>query len=203
LDYLKQQGFHSITFNQLMNALYYAAPLPSKPIIFTFDDGYLDGYTAAYPALKAHGFSGMFYIVTGKVGWQGQMSWEQMREMLANGMQMGSHTVHHVDMGSTYLASVLQATQELQVSQAEMQSHLGIVVQHFCYPNGGPFKGHNLVLQQKVVALLAANGYVDATTDPGPTGVTQSSLASFVLLRLRMSGRSSFQYFVNTIRAYA
>ncbi|MBV9229997.1 MAG: polysaccharide deacetylase family protein, partial [Chloroflexi bacterium] len=92
LDYLKQQGFHSITFNQLMNALYYGAPLPSKPIIFTFDDGYLDAYTTAYPALKAHGFSGMFYIITGKVGWQGQMSWGQMREMLANGMQMGSHT---------------------------------------------------------------------------------------------------------------
>ena len=202
LDYLKQQGFHSITVNQLMNALYYGAPLPSKPIIFTFDDGYLDAYTNAYPALKAHGFSGMFYIITGKVGWQGQMSWNQMREMLANGMQMGSHTVHHVDMGTTYLASVMQATQEVQVSQADMQSHLGIVVQHFCYPNGGPFKGHNLLLQQEVVALLAANGYVDATTDPGPTGVMQSDIAPFVLLRLRMSGRSSFQYFVSTMQAY-
>src|SRR5262249_36809207 len=65
LDYLKQQGFHSVTLNQLINALYYGFSLPSKPIILTFDDGYLDGYTAAYPALKAHGFSGVFYIITG------------------------------------------------------------------------------------------------------------------------------------------
>jgi peptidoglycan/xylan/chitin deacetylase (PgdA/CDA1 family) len=200
LDYLKQQGFHSVTLNQLMNALYYGLPLPSKPIILTFDDGYLDGYTAAYPALKAHGFSGVFYIITGKVGWQGQMNWDQLREMLANGMQMGSHTVNHRDMGNTYLASVDLANQEAQVSQKDLQDHLGISIQHFCYPNGGPFKGKNTSLQEKVAALLAANGYIDATTDPGPTGVTQSSLKPFALLRLRIDGRSSLQSFIDTLQ---
>lgn len=199
LDYLKQRGFHSVTLNQLMNALYYGVSLPDKPIVLTFDDGYLDGYTAAYPALKAHGFSGVFYIITGKVGWQGQMSWNQLREMLANGMQMGSHTVHHVDMGMTYRASVNLANQEVQVSQKEMQDQLGISIQHFCYPNGGPFKGYDITLQQNVVALLADHGYVDATTDPGPTGVMQSSLAPFVLLRLRVDGRSSLQEFINSL----
>jgi peptidoglycan/xylan/chitin deacetylase (PgdA/CDA1 family) len=199
LDYLQQQGFHSVTFNQLMNALYYGLLLPSKPIILTFDDGYLDGYTTAYPALKAHGFSGMFYLITGKVGWQGQMSWDQLREMLANGMQMGSHTVNHRDMGKTYLASVDLANQEVQISQKDMQDHLGISIQHFCYPDGEPFKGNDITLQQKVVALLAANGYVDATTDPGQTGVIQSSLKPFALLRLRIDGRSSLQFFINTL----
>ncbi len=202
LDYLKQNGFHSITLNQLMNALYYGTSLPSKPIVLTFDDGYLDGYTAAYPALKAHGFSAMFYIITGKVGWQGQTNWDQLREMLANGMQLGSHTIHHVDMGHTYLASPKLANQEAQVSQKDMQNHLGISIQHFCYPSGGPFKGHDTTLQQQVVALLATNGYIDATTDPGPTGVMQSSLTPFVLLRLRIDGRSSLQFFINTIRRY-
>jgi peptidoglycan/xylan/chitin deacetylase (PgdA/CDA1 family) len=201
LDYLKQQGFHSVTFNQLMNALYYGVPLPSRPIILTFDDGYLDAYTAAYPALKAHGFSGMFYIITGKVGWPGQMNWDQLREMLANGMQMGSHTVHHADMGVTYSSSAELANQEVQVSQKNMQDQLGISIQHFCYPNGGPFKGHDATLQQNVVKLLADNGYVDATTDPGPTGVNQSSLKPFVLLRMRIDGRNSLQFFINMINS--
>ena len=199
LDYLKQRGFHSITFNQLMNALYYGVSLPSKPIILTFDDGYIDGYTTAYPTLKAHGFSGMFYIITGKVGWRGQMNWDQLREMLSNGMQMGSHTVHHVEMGHIYRASVNLADQELQLSQNQMQDHLGISIQHFCYPNGDPFKGHNESLQQQVVALLAAHGYIDATTDPGPTGIMQQSLAPFVLLRLRVDGRSSLQEFMEMV----
>ncbi len=203
LDYLKHAGFHSVTFNQLMNALYYGAPLPRKPLILTFDDGYLDGYTAAYPALKAHGLSGMFYIITGKVGWQGQMSWPQLREMLANGMQMGSHTVHHVEMGKTYVASPELANQEALVSQKDLHDQLGISIQHFCYPYGEPFRDNNVILQQQVVALLAANGYVDATTDPGPTGVIQSSLTPFVLLRLRVDGRSSLQFFIDTLQRYA
>jgi peptidoglycan/xylan/chitin deacetylase (PgdA/CDA1 family) len=199
LDYLKQQGFHSITLNQLMNALYYGVPLPRKPLVLTFDDGYLDGYTAAYPALKAHGFSGMFYVITGKVGWQGQMNWDQLREMVANGMQMGSHTVHHVDMGLTYLASPNLANQEALVAQKDMQDHLGIRIQHFCYPYGEPFKNDKLLLQREIVALLVAHGYVDATTAPGPTGVIQNSLTPFAFLRLRIDGRTSLQSFIHTL----
>ena len=199
LDYLKKMDYHTITLNQLMDALYYGAPLPRKPIILTFDDGYDDAYNFAYPLLKAHGFTGMFYIITGKVGWRGQASWSQLKEMLANGMQMGSHTIHHVDMGATYLASPMQAQQEAQISQETMQRQLDVQIQHFCYPNGGPFKGRNLVLQREVVALLAKNGYVSATTDPGPTGVIQSSLASLALLRLRIDGRESLFQFINTL----
>jgi hypothetical protein len=104
-------------------------------------------------------------------------------------------------MGITYSSSVELATQEAQVSQKNTQDQLGISIQHFCYPNGGPFKGHDTTLQQNVVGLLAANGYVDATTDPGPTGVTQSSHTPFVLLRLRIDGRNSLQSFINTMNS--
>jgi hypothetical protein len=91
------------------------------------------------------------------------------------------------------------ANQEAQISQQDLQDHLGISIQHFCYPNGGPFKGDNITLQQNVAALLTANGYIDATTDPGRTGVIQSSLNPFALLRLRVDGRSSLQSFIDTL----
>src|SRR5579884_2934635 len=123
LNYLKTQGFHSITFNQLFDALYYGVSLPEKPVILTFDDGYDDAYTNAYPMLKAQGFSGMFYIITGKVGWKGQATWPQLREMLRNGMQMGSHTINHLDMGQVMLSSQIKAQEELQVSQSTMQKN--------------------------------------------------------------------------------
>ena len=196
LAFLKQQGYHSITLNQLIDALYYGGPLPQKPIILTFDDGYEDAYKFAYPLLKAHGFSGMFYIITGKVGWPGQATWGQLHDMLANGMQIGSHTVHHVDMGDTYQASPVLAQQEAQISQSDLQSHLGIPIQHFCYPNGGPFKGHNTALQDAVVNLLDQQGYVSATIDPGPSGITQTSFSTLALLRLRIDGRYTLQQFM-------
>lgn len=201
LDYLKAQGYHTITFNQLLNALYYNGPLPSKPIILTFDDGYEDGYQFAYPILRQHGFSGMFYIITGKVNWNGQMTWPQLRMMLAHGMQMGSHTIHHVNIGQVLLDSLQQAQQELQISQLTLQQNLGIVVQHFCYPSGEPFRHGSLLVRQRVIALLAQDGYIDATTDPGMTGIYQQSNAPFVLLRIRVDGRASFLNFVNSIPA--
>ncbi|QBD79123.1 hypothetical protein EPA93_25325 [Ktedonosporobacter rubrisoli] len=199
MDYLKQKGFHTITLNELMDALYYDAPLPSKPIILSFDDGYIDAYQNAYPILKAHGFSGMFYIITGKVGWQGQMNWVQMREMLANGMQIGSHTIHHVDMGDTYLASPTVAQQEAQLSKITLEKNLGVLIQHFCYPNGGPFKRGSLALRAEVVSLLASDGYVSATTDPGMTGTLQNSLTPLAMLRIRVDGRASLLNFAQSL----
>ncbi len=199
MDYLKAQGYHTITFNQLFNALYYGGPLPEKPIILTFDDGYDDAYKVAYPILKAHGFSGMFYIISGKVGWQGQMTYPQMREMLLNGMQMGSHTIHHVDMGQVLRDSVEQAQQELQISQSTLQKNLGIPIQQFCYPSGEPFKHGTLALRQEIVSLLAQDGYIGATTDPGMTGTMQDSTAPFVLLRVRVDGRSSLPVFEQSL----
>jgi len=199
LDHLVAQGYHSITFNQLFAALYYNGPLPTKPIILTFDDGYADAYTSAYPALGKHGFSGMFYIITGKVGWQGQMTWAQMSVMLTHGMQMGSHTIHHVDIGQVYIGSYEQAQQELQVSLSTLQQHLGVIIQQFCYPSGEPFRHGSLALRRAIVRLLSSDGYVGATTDPGMTGIEQQGQYPFTLLRLRIDGRDGLQNFIDRL----
>ncbi len=196
MDYLKEQGYQTITFNQLFDALYYGGPLPAKPIILTFDDGYEDAYTAAFPVLKAHNFSGMFYIITGKVGWNGQMTWDQLREMLASGMQMGDHTIHHINIGQVLVNSKVQAEQEVHVSQLDLQNNLGIPIQQFCYPSGEPFRHGTLAVRQGVMELLNENGYVGATTDPGATGTTQNSQTPFILLRVRVDGRESLQTFM-------
>ncbi len=203
LDYLKRQGYHTITFNQLFDAMYYAGPLPPRPIILTFDDGYDDAFHIAYPILQAHGFSGMFYIITGKVDWPGYLNWQQIRTMFAQGMQIGSHTIHHVDIGSLFLYSPTMAQQELQVSQAVLQKQLGTVIQQFCYPSGAPFKTGSLWLQQQIMTLLAADGYVGATTDPGMSGIYQNSLRPLDLLRVRVDGRSDLQFFENSIPQFS
>ncbi len=199
LNYLQKRGYHSITFNQLFDALYYGGPLPKRPIILTFDDGYDDAYQFAFPLLKAHGFSGMFYIITGKVGWRAYLNWQQIQTMFDAGMQIGSHTVHHVDMGSLVLYSQALAQQELQSSQAALQKHLGVPIQQFCYPSGEPFKNGTIAARQQITTLLAADGYVGATTDPGISGINQSSTAPFVLLRIRVDGRSTLQFFMNSL----
>lgn len=199
LDYLQQQDYHTITFNQLFDALYFGAPLPPRPIILTFDDGYADVYQFALPLLQQHHFTATFYIISGKVGWQGYMDWGNLQDSLRRGMQIGSHTVHHVDVGKTYLNSPALAQVELQQSKATLEKNLGIVIQQFCYPSGEPFRSESIFLQQHIVALLWQDGYTGATTDPGRTGIDQSSQAPFALLRIRVDGRETFNEFVQNL----
>lgn len=200
MDYLVAHGYHSITFNQLFNALYYGGPLPPKPVLITFDDGLEDAYTHAFPILSAHHLSAMFYIVSGKVGWDGQMTWPQLREMLAHGMQMGAHTIHHVNMGQVLLNSEEEAQQELQIPRITLQRELGIVIQHFCYPYGEPFYLGHWPQRQRVVELLAADGYIDATVAVGIySGTMQTSESPFTLPRVPVFGFESLQGFANSL----
>src|SRR5438874_13756708 len=119
--------------------------------------------------------------------------------MLKYGMQMDSHTIHHVDMKRVFLKSPEQAQQELQISKIALEQKLKIVIQQFCYPSGEPFRTGSWYARQQIVLLLAQDGYVGATTDPGMTGILQQSQAPFVLLRIRVNGRESLQEFVQSL----
>ncbi len=196
MDYLKMHGYHTITFNQFFDALYYGGLLPSKPIMLTFDDGDADHYQFAYPILLVHHFSGMFYIVTGWVGWYGRVTWSQLREMLSHGMQIGSHTIHHVDLALWLSISETEVQQELQQSQLALEKNLGIVIQQFCYPYGDPFNRGNWFQRQRIMTLLASDGYVGATTAFGMTGSMQESSYPLALLRIPVFGFESLQGFV-------
>ena len=199
MDYLKLHGYHSITLNQLFDALYYGGPLPPKPIVLTFDDGDADHYQFAYPILLTHHFSGMFYIITGQVGWASRVSWSQLREMLAHGMQIGSHTVHHVDLTRWLSISEEVVQQELQQSQRTLETQLGIIVQQFCYPYGDPFNRGTLWQRQTIATLLATDGYVGAATAFGMTGSIQQSWNPLALLRIPVFGVESFQGFMASL----
>ncbi len=199
LAYLKEHNYHTITFNQLFAALYYDGPLPPHPIILTFDDGYRDAYQFALPLLQAYNFSGMFYIITGKVGQPDYMDWDQVRALQAAGMQIGSHTVHHVSLGWIIIGTPQVVQRELQQSQAVLQKQLNIPIQQFCYPSGEPFRNGTPLMQQRITTMLAGDGYVGATTDPGQTGIIQSSEAPFDLLRIRVDGRETQFNFINSL----
>jgi peptidoglycan/xylan/chitin deacetylase (PgdA/CDA1 family) len=198
MEYLSTHGYHAITLNRLFDALYYGGPLPSKPIVLTFDDGDEEHYRLVYPILLQHHFTAMFYIITGQVGWPSRLGWPQIREMLAHGMQIGSHTVNHVHFSSLLNISEVAAQQELQLSRQTLEHHLGIIVQQFCYPFGDPLGNGTWYQRQLIVAMLAADGYVGATTF-GEVGSVQDSSQPFALLRIPVYGTEAFSYFVGSL----
>src|SRR5712692_8473874 len=68
LDALRNAGFHPVTFHEWLEHEDRGAPLPDKPILLTFDDGYQDALTAALPALRARGMRATFFLVSAWIG---------------------------------------------------------------------------------------------------------------------------------------
>ena len=101
LRYLQEEGYHVITAPQAMILLKSGQAVP-KTVILTFDDGYDNNYTTAYPLLKKYGFAGNFYAVGKDIGQtyhqdgvRSYMTIAQLKEMRDNGMEIGSHSMSH------------------------------------------------------------------------------------------------------------
>jgi peptidoglycan/xylan/chitin deacetylase (PgdA/CDA1 family) len=118
-SYLKTRKFNTITLQELYNHLSVGEPLPPKPIVITFDDGFLDNWVNAFPILKKHGLKATIFVTPEFVDptpelrptlsdvWEGQikevdltywgfLSWNEMREMVNSGLiDIQSHTLTH------------------------------------------------------------------------------------------------------------
>ncbi|WP_316794060.1 polysaccharide deacetylase family protein [Pedobacter frigoris] len=96
---LADSGYHSILPDQLYAYLNTGAPLPSKPIMFTFDDTDMDQFTIAAPTLKKYGFKAVYFIMTVTIGKKGKfvdyMTKEQIKQLSDDGNVIGSHTYDH------------------------------------------------------------------------------------------------------------
>lgn len=99
MRYLKENGYSTITVEELRAFLEYRQSLPKKSVLITMDDGYRSVYSIAYPILKKYGFTAIIFIYTDFVGVSSSaITWEQLREMKANGFTIGSHTMFHSDL---------------------------------------------------------------------------------------------------------
>ena len=197
LTWLQQQGYSSITQTELFDALYYGKVLPKHPVILSFDDGYEDVYTGALPALLAHHYRGVFYIITGVIGGR-YMTWDQVRTLAQDGMQIASHTIHHVNVGEPPAWTSTQ--QELIQSKATLEAQIGQPVQFFCYPSGEPFHHDTVAEQQIVLADLFNDGYVSATLDPfSYFSAIQNAQTPYQLPRIRVSGGETLDSFAGIL----
>lgn len=134
MEYLYKEQYNTITPDQLMAYLKYGKELPDKPIMITFDDGYLDNYTNAYPIMKKYGFTATIFLVTNLVGHDPRfMTWDQVREMQQTGIVFGSHTVNHTSLTSLTKEQIMD---ELTQSRDEIARQLGKPPKYFAYPTG-------------------------------------------------------------------
>jgi peptidoglycan/xylan/chitin deacetylase (PgdA/CDA1 family) len=190
LRYLVNEGYHSISMQDLIMHIQQGTPLPEKPIILTFDDGYKDAFTVAVPLLKKYGFTGTFFIFTQPIMKENRdyLSWQEIELMSAAGMEIGSHSASHPDLREQP-DDVLMS--EIVDSKKEIEAHIHKPVRSFCYPANTYNSG--------VIQKVQEAGYWAAVTTQ--QGVEHTSDNRLLLRRVRVRGESGLERFHAALNA--
>lgn len=158
LELIRESGATPISLDHLISHLRSGLPLPEKPILLTFDDGYLGHYTHAYPLLKQYGYPGLFSIYSYKVGrdyGRPGLDWEQVQTMANDPlMTIASHSIAHPrDLRDL---DDLELVNEIAESKRILESQLGQPIRYFTYPEGN--------YDDRVAEIVALAGYDAALT---------------------------------------
>jgi peptidoglycan/xylan/chitin deacetylase (PgdA/CDA1 family) len=157
LKLIKKKGLTPISMDQLVTHLRTGAPLPPKPIVLSFDDGYKGHYDYVYPLLKKYNYPAVFAIYTAKVGkkmGRSSLTWEHLREMAKDPLiTIASHSVTHKVMDGM---SPRQLWIETQKSKQILEAQLGVPIRYFVYPEGK--------FDQPAMEAVEAAGYEAALT---------------------------------------
>lgn len=139
MRWLDRNGYTGIRVADWLAWRQQGMPLPAKPVLLTFDDGYADFPDYALPVLRRYGFGGVVFIITrwiaGATSWDGTplMSSSQIRECSAQGIEFGAHTRTHPDLTTLSGAEVRE---EVAGSAEDLSAILGTRVTCFAYPYG-------------------------------------------------------------------
>jgi peptidoglycan/xylan/chitin deacetylase (PgdA/CDA1 family) len=188
MDLLSERRYNPIDFDDLRGYWNGQQALPARPVILTFDDGYIDFYTTAYPILRQHGFKAVTYVVPGFLNGPNYMSTAQVQDLDTHGIQVGSHTVSHADLTKV---SPAQLNHQLVESRRALEQMVGHPVLDFCYPAG--------MYNAATAAAVQAAGYQTATTTQ--PGLTHSMGDRFVWTRQRVGGGQPLERFVTDLGA--
>ena len=136
MAYLADEGYTTITIDEMMDALENGTPLPEKPVIITFDDGYADNYEYAYPILKKYGFKATIFLIYDFTNtYPNYLTWDQIEEMKASGLvHFESHTMTHANLAE--LTSVDDLRHEIADSHDLLSEKLGYDMHYIAYPGG-------------------------------------------------------------------
>jgi peptidoglycan/xylan/chitin deacetylase (PgdA/CDA1 family) len=129
-------------------------PLPDRTVAITIDDAYLSVFMEAWPRLKAKGFPFTVFVATDPIDrkHRGYMSWDQLRQLQADGVGIGSQTASHPHM---HLSSLADVDAELEKSNQRFLNELGLHPKLFAYPYGE----YNLAVIERVKAAGFIAGF--------------------------------------------
>lgn len=153
-EFLRRQEITPVSLDDLVLHLRTGAPLPEKPVLLSFDDGYGGHYEYVYPLLKEYSYPATFAIYTNKMELKGgrtSVTWEQLQEMAADPLvTLTSHSISHPNDLRELNDEDLD--REVFESKQILEERLGIEIKYFTYPVGKS--------DDRVRERVAAAGYI-------------------------------------------
>lgn len=194
LAWLRRRGYRFASLSELISDLRDNRLPPARTVVLTFDDGYADNHELALPILARYGAPATVFMVSGSVG--GVVSWtpepavhgrrlltrDQIAEMLANGIEIGSHTRTHASLTGV---PVSQAAREVGDARTDLEELVGRPVRTFAYPFGD--------YNQDVARLVERAGYDAAVCSR--SGFVSPGAPLYELPRVEIRGDDSLLQF--------
>lgn len=171
LSHLRDSGYTTMTAGALASLFAQGAAVPDRTVVLTFDDGFEDFHRYAIPALVEHGFTATVYVTTGWVKDAGlesastrpgdMLSWGQVAEAVAAGMEVGAHTCQHPQLDQIAAGRLRD---ELHRSKVTLEDKLQIPVPGLAYP----FGYSNRVVREMSREVGYTHGYAVRNMMTGP-----------------------------------
>lgn len=191
---LYENGYASVGLSQAVSSLRERLQHP-KSVVITFDDGYADFYTHAFPELNHYGFTATIFLPTAYIGsdsrrFKGKqcLTWSQIRELRKLGVAFGSHTVTHPQL-CTLKASAVKA--EIIDSKKVIENETGEKVESFSYPFA--FPEHRPSFLRELRDALASAGYQQGVSTR--IGVARRQADYYFLPRLPINSLDDSSFF--------
>ncbi len=197
MAYLASVHAHAISLNRLADFLLYGLPLPSNPVVITFDDGRLSPFQYAVPVLAKYGYTATFFVPSGMVGKfvktltgtnpQHYMSWSQITTLASSGYWIEDHTLY--DNVALWGLPASQVAQLAGQTAATLAQHTGRPVQFIAYSGPWPYPTSTGVgaSQTQLFSELEGLGYVGGAVDARTDSDRQTTSQIWQIPRVRMN----------------
>jgi peptidoglycan/xylan/chitin deacetylase (PgdA/CDA1 family) len=130
---LYARGYHAVTLRQLFDFWQHNKPIPRKPIVITFDDGWRSVYTGAAPVLRKYRWPAVVNVVVSALDTHYGLSSAMVRTLIKRGWEIGCHTIDHPELTRLSWSSL---TAQIGGARQILRRRFHVPVDFFCYPGG-------------------------------------------------------------------
>jgi peptidoglycan/xylan/chitin deacetylase (PgdA/CDA1 family) len=182
---LRHAGYRAVTLHDAFDGLQHGGPLPRRPVVVSFDDGYRGDYVSARPVLRRLGWPGVLNLELNNIQ-PGDLTAAEVRGLIAAGWEVDSHTITHPDLTTV---DGTRLRRELVDSRRALRRRFRVAADFFCYPSGR--------YDARVVAAVRSAGYLGATTTVEGAA---TSASPFTMPRMRVGPGDSPRRLLSRIR---